>query len=136
MHSEPALKWLLRLMGSSSLLALIFVAAPHAWMDSIHVALGMGRLPDNPVVGYLARSTSAFYALTGGLLWVLSFDLARYRRVLTYLGTAISLLGGVLLVVDWAEGLPLVWRVWEGPFVMAFGLTVLWLNRGSTPSGR
>jgi len=133
-NSEQLLKVILRVMGSSSLLGLIFVVAPYRWMDSIHTALGMGPLSDDPVVGYLARSTSALYALTGGLMWVVSFDPGRYRPVLIYLGTAVTLFGAALLVVDWVEGLPLAWKVWEGPFVMVFGLTVLFLSRGVAPS--
>jgi hypothetical protein len=131
--SQQILKLILRLMGSSSLLALIFVAAPYTWMDSIHSMLGMGQLPDNPVVGYLARSTSAFYALLGGLLWVVSFDLGRHRRVLIYLGAAFTSLGFVLLVVDRWEGMPPFWTIWEGPFVVAFGLVILFLSRGVRP---
>ena len=129
MTSEHALRLILRLLGSSSLLALIFVAAPYAWMDSIHSTLGMGQLPDSPVVGYLARSTSAFYALLGGLFWVVSFDLVRHRPVLIYLGAAIASFGLVLLIVDWTEGMQSFWTVWEGPFVIAFGLTLLFLSR-------
>ena len=128
--SEQTLKFILRLMGSSSLFALIFVAAPHRWMDSIHSTLGMGALPDTPVVGYLARSTSAFYALLGGLFWVISFDLERHRRVLIYLGAAIISFGVVLFVVDWVEDMPSFWTLWEGPFVMVFGLSILLLSRG------
>ncbi len=52
-----ALTLLLRIMGGSSLLALIFVAAPESWMVAIHAALDMGALPTAPVVGYLARIT-------------------------------------------------------------------------------
>jgi hypothetical protein len=135
MSSEPALKLILRLLGSSSLFALIFVAAPYAWMDSIHSSLGMGQLPDEPVVGYLARSTSALYALLGGLLWVVSFDLRRHRQVLIYLGAAVTAFGAVLLVVDWWEGMPLSWTIWEGPFTFACGLAVLFLSRRIRPSG-
>jgi len=131
--SEQLLRIVLRFIGSSSLLALIFVAVPYNWMNSIHVALGMGPLPDAPVVGYLARSTSAFYALLGGLFWVVSFDLERHRRVLIYLGAAITLLGVVLLVVDWTEGMPSFWTLWEGPFVMVFGLVLSLLSRGVKP---
>ena len=130
---ERALRLVLRIMGSSSLLALIFVAAPYSWMDRIHQALGLGRLPDEPIVGYLARSTSAFYALVGGLLWVVSFDLRRYRGIVTYLGVAIALFGVALFFVDLSEGLPFLWTVWEGPFVVAFGLTMWWLVRGGVP---
>ena len=58
-----ALVWLLRIIGVSSLFAMIFVAAPHSWMRDIHQLAGLGVMPDTPVVWYLARSTSAFYAI-------------------------------------------------------------------------
>ena len=128
-QSERLLVTLLRVIGTTSLFALIFVAAPHSWMVSIHSWLGMGAFPDSPVVWYLARSTSAFYALLGGLLWLVSFDLRRHRQVSIYLGATLALFGLVLLAVDWWEGLPLFWRVWEGPFVAAFGLAVMFLSR-------
>ena len=127
-HATSALKLLLRVIGSSSLLALIFVAAPESWMVTIHAELGLGTLPDAPIVGYLARSTSAFYAVEGGLFWVISFDVVRHRPVLRYLGAATALFGLVLLAVDGLEGLPLSWTLWEGPFVCVFGLAVLWLS--------
>ena len=133
MTSEQTLKFLLRLMGSLSLLALIFVAAPYRWMDTIHSMLGMGQLPDAPVVGYLARSLSAFYALLGGLMLVISFDLNRHRRVLIYLAASITSLGGVLLAVDWVEGMPSFWTVWEGPLAIVFGLVMLFLSRAVEP---
>ena len=127
-QATSALKLLLRVIGSSSLLALIFVAAPESWMVAIHAELALGPLPDAPIVGYLARSTSAFYAIEGGLFWVLSFDPVRHRPVLRYLGATTALFGLVLLTVDWLEGLPLSWTLWEGPFVGLFGLAVLWLS--------
>ena len=92
-----ALTLLLRVMGCSSLLALIFVVAPESWMSAIHAELDMGSLPTAPVVGYLARSTSAFYAVTGGLFLVVSNDLVRHRAVLLYLGRVMGLFGIVLL---------------------------------------
>jgi hypothetical protein len=127
--SELALKLVLRWIGTASLLALPFVFAPYEWMDTIHRALGLGRLPDAPVVGYLARSTSALYALIGGLFWAVSLDLRRHRRILVYLGAAIASFGVALFVVDWWEGLPLPWKLWEGPFVTAVGLAILFLGR-------
>jgi hypothetical protein len=123
------LKLLLRVMGTSSLTALIFVAAPREWMRDIHEWLGMGPLPEGPVVWYLARSTSFFYALVGGLFWLVSFDLPRHRQIVIFLGVASTLLGVALTAIDWAEGLPFFWKVWEGPFVIAFGLTVCLLAR-------
>ena len=128
MHNQT-LVVILRLMGSFSLLALIFVFVPYSWMNSIHQLLGMGELSPDPIVGYLARSTSAFYALLGGLIWVVSFDPRRYKLVLTYLGAAFVVFGLILTFVDWLEGLPLMWKVWEGPFVTIVGITIFSLSR-------
>ena len=125
-----ALLWALRLIGTSSLLALVFVVAPYSWMNSIHQDLGLGVLPDQPIVGYLARSTSAFYAMFGGLMLLLSTDLVHYRKLIAYVGGATATFGLALLLIDWQEGLPAWWTFWEGPFVLAFGLLLLWLNRG------
>lgn len=133
-NSEKNLKILLRFFGTSSLFALIFVIAPTPWLGSIHTYLGMGELPNKPVVGYLARSTSALYAILGGLFWVVSFDLKRHRSILHYLGVAITLFGAALLVIDFWEGLPLLWKLWEGPFVMAFGLVIFFLSRNIKPT--
>lgn len=128
MNSPFALRWFLRLIGTASLLALLFVPAPYACMNDIHRLLGMGTLPDAPVVGYLARSTSGLYALLGGLLWLVSFDLVRYRPVLFYLGAAFVVFGLSLAAIDHVEGLPAFWRFVEGPLDVAFGAVILWLS--------
>ena len=124
-----ALKLILRLIGTSSALGAIFVAVPYEWMNSIHADLGLGTLPDAPIVGYLARSTSAMYAILGGLFWVLSFDLTRYRNVLIYFGCIFPLFGLALLAVDILEGLPMFWVLWEGPFIVIRGTTIHLLAR-------
>jgi hypothetical protein len=129
LSAERTLVWLLRLVGTSSLLALVFVLVPYETMDSIHRWLGMGELPRVPVVGYLSRSLSGFYALLGGLLWLASFDLVRHRQVLLYLGAVSVAFGIALFAIDWVERLPLFWRVWEGPFVTTFGIVVFVLAR-------
>jgi hypothetical protein len=122
-------KLFLRIVGTSSLLAIFAVAMPREWMNSAHQWLGLGELPDAPIVGYLARSTSAFYALTGGLLWVISFEPRRYRKVLLYIGVAFTLLGLTLLAVDISEGLPLYWILMEGPIDTLFGLIMVYCGR-------
>lgn len=99
------------------------------FMDGQHSRMvGDGSTPGEPVVGYLARSTSAFYALMGGLLWVLSFDLPRYRSVLIYLGVAFTLFGVLLGVFNWVEGMPRFWSICEGPFDIVFGLVIFFYS--------
>jgi hypothetical protein len=95
-------------------------------MNTVHQHLGLGVLPDQPIVGYLARSLSAFYALFGGLLWVLSFRVAASRTVLLYISASTAAFGVLLLGIDFAEGLPAYWRVFEGPVVILYGV-VLWI---------
>jgi hypothetical protein len=107
------------------MLALVAVFMPCSWMDATHRWLGMGPLPDGPVVGYLARSLSLFYVLLGGLLWLCSFDPPRYRAVLCYLGAAFLCFGIVMWGVDVVEGMPGFWKHGEGPIVIAFGGVIL-----------
>ncbi len=129
MSAERCVVWLLRFFGTTSLSAAFFVFVPSAWMNSIHASLGLGEMPDVPIVWYLARSTSAFYAMIGGLYWTISFDVVYYRKVVVYMGGAMFCLGVALLWIDWSSGLPAAWLFWEGPFAMAVGLTMNWLGR-------
>ena len=123
------LKTFLRIVGTSALLAVFAVVMPYEWMNTTHQWLGMGELPAAPIVGYLARSTSAFYAMLGGLLWIFSFDLQRYRRLIIWLGVAMITFGLTLFVVDWVEGMPLFWIIFEGPIDTIFGGTLLYFGR-------
>lgn len=135
MGRDSALIFVLRAIATTSLLALIFVFVPYRWMNDIHHWLGLGDLPAEPIVGYLARSVSAFYALVGGLLMLLSFDVVRYRSILVYVGVGLFVFGGLLAFIDWHEGLPFFWKVWEGPFVSLIGLVVWILSRRLTREG-
>lgn len=121
-------KLFLRIVGSVALLAIVAVIIPYSWMNVIHQWLGMGRLPSEPIVGYLARSTSAFYALFGGLLWLVSFHLHRYRPVIHFIGAATIIFGVMLFIVDFVEGMPLYWRLCEGPCNIILGALILALS--------
>jgi hypothetical protein len=122
---ERLLKLFLRVIGTVALFAVVAVVMPYSWMNAVHQWLGMGQLPSEPVVGYLARSASAFYALFGGLLWLTSCDVQRHRLVLCYLGAAVIIFGVALFVVDLLEGMPLYWSLTEGPTNVTFGIVIL-----------
>ena len=121
------LQLLLRIVGTSMLLALVFVAAPRSWMRDIHGLVDLGEMPDNPIVWYLARSLSAFYAVMGGLFWIVSLDVHRHHSVLRYLGWTMTVFGAVLCLIDVQATMPLAWTVTEGPFVTLFGIVMLYL---------
>jgi len=130
--SRRALTWILRIYGASVCFALIFVVAPHEWMRAIHSWAELGVMPDTPVVWYLARSTSMFYAIFGGLYLLASLDIDRYFPLVIYLGVATTVLGLVLFVVDFVEGMPASWTWSEGPVVVVSGIVMLYLTRQST----
>jgi hypothetical protein len=66
-RADKALAIFLRCLGVGSLFALVAVVMPFSWMVAAHRWLGLGEMPSCPVVEYLARSVSAFYALFGAL---------------------------------------------------------------------
>lgn len=121
--------WLLRLLGAVTLTALGAVFMPYDWMNLIHQSLGMGELPQLPIVGYLTRSVSALYALHGALLIFVSLDVHRYLPLLRFLGWAGVAMGLVLLAVDRAVGMPAPWANQEGPGVIALSILILFLVR-------
>jgi hypothetical protein len=129
LKQEQYFKIFMRVIGSVSLLAIPAVFLPYSCMDAIHQRLGMGILPSEPIVGYLARSTSAFYAMLGGLLWVVSFDLYKYRKIIVYISCAMLMFGSALLVIDHVESMPNWWAAGEGPIVIVFGIIFFIMSR-------
>ena len=108
-------------LGIGSLFALVPVFMPWSWMAATHRWLGLGEMPTGPVVEYLARSLSAFYAVMGALCLVVAADLERYRPLVRFLGVAFALMSLVLLGVDLAAGMPWWWTASEGPGGVVFG---------------
>ncbi|MBI2927655.1 MAG: hypothetical protein HYY24_18320 [Verrucomicrobia bacterium] len=109
--AEWWLKLLLRAFGGVSVLAVFAVVMPRGWMGVVHEWLGMGTLPDAPIVDYLARSTSALCALYGGLLLVLATDVRRYARVITYQAIATIALSAVGAGFGLRAGMPAWWML-------------------------
>lgn len=134
-NTDKALVLLLRLVGVPALFALVAVVMPTSWMAATHRWLGLGEMPAGPVVEYLARSVSAFYALVGALCLVVASDLDRYRPLVRFLGVAFALMSVVLLGVDLAAGMPWWWTASEGPGGVVFGALVFVLARTADPNG-
>jgi hypothetical protein len=129
-NSLRHLALLLRAVGCLDLMALLAVVMPQHWMDVAHKFLGLGPIPREPIVGYLARSASAIYALHGATVLFISFDVVRYERLIRFLAIAALLHGAVIFGIDLSEPLPPLWRYGEGPAFAATGILVLWLQRG------
>jgi hypothetical protein len=127
----------LRALGALDLCALVVIFLPLRWLAAAHAAAGLGALPHGPLVGYLARSASALYALHGATVLFISFDVRRYWRLIRFLAAVAVLHGALMLGIDLAEGMPVWWTSVEGLGFAATGLAVLAAQRaaGSSSGG-
>ena len=128
-QAERAIVWLLRVLGGFALAAIPAIFFPYGWMNAIHQLLGLGTLPEAPIVGYLARSLSMFYALWGAIIVFASTDMRRYRALITLLACTSIIVGVTLLGIDYMSGMPLHWTLIEGPFTVGIGVAILALQR-------
>jgi hypothetical protein len=134
-RTDKVLVFLLRLVGVGSLLALVPVVMPFSWMVATHRWLGLGEMPTAPVVEYLARDLSAFYALVGALLLVMASDLERYRPLVRFFALAFIVLSILFMGVDLAAGMPWWWSASEGPGGVVFGALLFVLARPISSKG-
>jgi hypothetical protein len=126
--AERVLVILLRLSGIGLLTALFPAVMPFAWMDVIHNRLGLGELPNMPIMGYLTRSLSVLYALHGALVFFVSLDVRRYLPVIKCLFVLAILIGAGMLILDLVVGMPRPWAYCEGPSIIILTCIALWLT--------
>ena len=125
---EKTLTLILRIVAVVSMTAVFAVVMPAEWMSAIHRRLGMGELPQGPIMGYLTRSLSALYAAHGAMLFFVSLDVRRYLPLVRCLAVIGVLFGAAVLALDVAVGLPMLWIVCEGPFIIGLGCVLWWLT--------
>ncbi len=128
-NPERILKLILQINGAVMATALVAVFMSHDQMAAIHQWLGLGKFPEGIIVDYLARSLSAFYALMGVLYIVLARDIRAYATIITFMAWASICFGVATIIIDLQLGFPAWWTWGEGPFIIAYGAVVLWLQR-------
>jgi len=132
-NAERWLKLLLLLFGVPPTLAIIPFLMPMSWMAAIHEWLGMGVLPDKPIVDYLARYASGFSAFYGILLLLLLKDVRRYAPVITFQAVAIIVLSGLAALFAWRAGMPWWWIIRDVVSCWSFCGAMLWLQTKIPP---
>lgn len=132
-RSEWVILIVMRILGVSALLAIPAIFFPYSWMNNIHQYAGLGELPDVPIVHYLARSLSAFYAVVGTIALYMSRDIRTNRGFVRLWGCLIATIGIVLTGVDLSAGMPLEWTLCEGPPTIICGSMVIWLSAHIQP---
>jgi hypothetical protein len=127
MNAEKLLILLLRIKALILGSAVIAVFLPYSSMDDIHRWLQLGPLPQEPIVGYMARSLSALYASHGALALLTSFDVRRFLPFVKYQGWFAITLGVLILGIDLKENIPTWWTSVEAPWILLTGTLLLWL---------
>ena len=130
MNPERILKLILRINGVVMATAVFAVFLPADWMATIHDKwLGLeSEFPNQPIVIYLARSLSAFYAMMGILYLILARDVRVYAPVISFMAWASLCFGAATIIIDLQLDFPAWWTWGEGPYICAYGAAVLWLQ--------
>ena len=125
---QKIVSWILRTIGFFGMLAIGAVLMPFSWMLSIHEYLGLGTMPQEPIVEYLARSLSAFYAIVGVIFWYVSFRVPQYWDFVRMVAILFVVFGAVLWWVDVKSQMPLLWTVQEAPPMIVVGVWMFYLH--------
>jgi hypothetical protein len=123
---------LLRGVGALDACAMLAVLAPLSSLAAAHARLGLGTLPDAPVVEYLIRATSALYAVFGIFRVFISFDVRRYWPLVGFLNWVSFAHGAAIIGIGVAASLPWWWPCIEGAgyFVPALAMLFLYYRAG------
>ena len=127
-NAERWLKLLLLLFGLPPALAIIPFLMPFSWMAAVHEWLGMGALPDKPIVDYLARYASAISAFYGFVMLLTFTDVRRYASVITLQTTSTIVFAGIGSIFAWRAGMPLWWAAMDVASCWSFCSAILWLQ--------
>ena len=104
--------------------AFIAVFLPYQTMGIIHRQIGLGYFPQLPILAYLTRSVSLFYAIHGVIILYISLDLLRYLsflKLLCYLGFIFSV---TIFFIDLNAPMPASWIYGEGPLALVLNLVI------------
>ncbi|HET6979361.1 MAG TPA: hypothetical protein VFI24_23720 [Pyrinomonadaceae bacterium] len=129
MNREKLLLWLLRIAGAMEILAFVAVVMPRSWMEGSHAWLGMGAMPDGPLLMFMIRQASYTYGIHGLSLWLIATDVERFRPFIIFNGVAFLIAAPVFFLIDLTSGMPLWWAVGDPGSCGFFGAALLLLSR-------
>ena len=128
MNSRILTAWILRLSGAVEILAFFAVIMPRSWMEISHAWLGMGEMPNGPVLMFMIRQASYTYGMHGVSLWVLASDVNRFRKLVILNGIAFLLAGPIFFWIDYTTGMPWYWTLIDSLGCGSFGAAILGLS--------
>lgn len=120
---------LIRLNAAVLLLAAVPVLFPTDLMAGMHERMGLGAFPRDRLTEYLTRSAAACYAMHGVVVWMLSWDVVRYRDLIAGMYRLHLAFAATVFGIDLWAGMPWWWTVAEGGTIAAVAVVIGGLNR-------
>jgi hypothetical protein len=128
MNRQRISAFLLRLAGSVEILAFIAVVMPRSWMEIAHAWLGMGEMPNAPVIMFMIRQASYTYGMHGISLWVIASNVERFRLLVILNGLAYLIAAPVFFLIDQSSGMPFWWTLGDAFGCGGLGAALLLLS--------
>jgi len=133
MNQERLLVWLLRLCGAVEIFAFIAVVMPRSWMEILHAWIGLGAMPEGPVLMFMIRQASYTYGVHGVSLWLIASDVKRFHAFVVFNAIAFLVAAPVFFLIDFTSGMPWWWTMSDPVSCGLFGAALLLLSRRSSP---
>ena len=130
MDRKRLLTWLLRIVGAIELLAFVAVVMPRSWMEISHEWLGMGVMPEGPLVMFMIRQASYAYGMHGISMFVIASNVVRFRPLVILNGVSFLLAAPVFFLIDYTSGVPFWWTINDTLACGVFGIALLALSLG------
>src|SRR6185436_18926861 len=109
MNQERLLVWLLRLCGAVEIFAFIAVVMPRSWMEISHAWIGLGAMPEGPVLMFMIRQASYTYVVFNAIAFLVAAP--------------------VFFLIDFTSGMPWWWTMSDPVSCGLFGAALLLLSR-------
>jgi len=132
MNSQRIQAWLLRLSGAVEMLAFFAVVMPRSWMEIAHAWVGLGQMPDGPIIMFMIRQASYTYGVHGLSLWVIASNVERFRTLVIFNGFAYLLAAPVFFLIDYSSGMPFWWTLGDLLGCGCLGVALLFLTWRNT----
>ena len=97
-------------------------------MEIAHTWLGMGEMPNGPIIMFMIRQASYTYGMHGISLWVIASNVERFRLLVILNGFAYLIAAPVFFLIDHTSGMPLWWTLGDAFGCGGFGAALLLLS--------
>ncbi|MEY4485181.1 MAG: hypothetical protein RL693_2633 [Verrucomicrobiota bacterium] len=124
----------LRFVAIVQMLTFAVVFMPLSWIEVWHHWLGMGVMPDDPVLRYVIRGASYVQGAVGVLIWVMATDVIRYRPLIVTVAVINLASAPVFYLIDAIAGMPRFWCIFDFAYCFLAGGVLLALCLLSSPN--